>query len=198
MSTDELLARGMTALDERIAKARAGSLQVVAQTEKRFVVTNGEGGAYEADFSGTNTGVCDCPDFASRGRYLHACKHTAAVVLAQWPAAWDRWESKVRALARASIAQLPAETRSASTLGPDNPPLLAAAAAPASANAQLVSAVIQAALPLVLARLLAVLEEAAPELTRQVLVDLDFAARPDAAQSGLAGCQVGAGALAQH
>ncbi len=198
MSTDELLARGMTALDERIAKARAGSLQVVAQAEKRFVVTNGEGGAYEADFSGTNTGVCDCPDFASRGRYLHACKHTAAVVLAQWPAAWDRWESKVRALARASIAQLPAETRSASTLAPDNPPLPATAAAPASANAQLVSAVIQAALPLVLARLLAVLEEAVPELTRQVLVDLDFAALPGAAPSGLAGCQVGAGALAQH
>ena len=34
--------------------------------------------------------------------------------------------------------------------------------------------------------------------TRQVLVDLDFAALPGAAQSGLAGCQVGAGALAQH
>jgi len=198
MCTEELLARGMTALDERIAKARAGSLQVVAQAEKRFVVTNGEGGAYEADFSGTNTGVCDCPDFASRGRYLHACKHTAAVVLAQWPAAWDRWESKVRALARASIAQLPAETRSASTLTPDDPPLPAAAAAPASANAQLVSAVIQAALPLVLARVLAALEEAVPELTRQVLVDLDFAALPGAAQSGLAGCRVGAGALAQH
>jgi uncharacterized Zn finger protein len=179
----------MTALDERIAKARAGSLQVVARTATRFAVTNGEGGAYEADFSAANTGVCDCPDFASRGRYLHACKHTAAVVLSQWPAAWDRWESKVRALARASIAQLPAEAQAEST---------PAAAAPAITNAQLVSTVVQAALPLVLARVLAALAEAAPELTRQVLVDLDFAARPGAAQSGLAGGQVGHGAPAQH
>lgn len=192
MSTEELLARGMTALDERIAKARAGGFKVVVKTAKRFAVTNGEGGAYETDFSAANTGVCDCPDFVSRGKHLHACKHTAAVVLDQWPNAWERWEDKVRALARASIAQLPAETQPESTPAPsaqtlqsqnlpaDGMALPAAAGAPAIASAQFVSTVVQAALPLVMARVLAALEEAAPELTRQVLVDLDFAALPGA------------------
>lgn len=197
MSTEELLIRGMTALDERIAKARAGGFKVVAKAEKRFVVTNGEGGAYEADFSGTNTGVCDCPDFTGRGRYLHACKHTAAAVLDQWPNAFERWEVKVRALARASIAQIPDEPEPAATLGiqpavlaPD--PILGrgqdgvaeagrmatlpSAAAPATVGEQLVTAVVQATLPLILARVLTAIEEAAPEITRQVLADVAFAA----------------------
>ena len=197
MSTEELLIRGMTALDERIAKARAGGFKVVAKAEKRFVVTNGEGGAYEADFSGTNTGVCDCPDFTGRGRYLHACKHTAAAVLDQWPNAFERWEVKVRALARASIAQMPDEPEPAATLGiqpavlaPDpilgrgqdgiaetgRAATLPSAAAPATVGEQLVTAVVQATLPLMLARVLTAIEEAAPEITRQVLADVAFAA----------------------
>lgn len=197
MSTEELLIRGMTALDERIAKARAGGFKVVAKAEKRFVVTNGEGGAYQADFSGTNTGVCDCPDFTGRGRYLHACKHTAAAVLDQWPNAFERWEVKVRALARASIAQMPDEPEPAATLG-IQPAVLASdpilgrgqdgvaeagrmatlpsAAAPATVGEQLVTAVVQATLPLMLARVLTAIEEAAPEITRQVLADVAFAA----------------------
>jgi len=197
MSTEELLIRGMTALDERIAKARAGGFKVVAKAEKRFVVTNGEGGAYEADFSGTNTGVCDCPDFTGRGRYLHACKHTAAAVLDQWPNAFERWEVKVRALARASIAQMPDEPEPAATLGiqpavlapdpilgrgqdgvaeADRAATLPSAAAPATVGEQLVTAVVQATLPLMLARVLTAIEEAAPEITRQVLADVAFAA----------------------
>jgi len=197
MSTEELLIRGMTALDERIAKARAGGFKVVAKAEKRFVVTNGEGGAYEADFSGTNTGVCDCPDFTGRGRYLHACKHTAAAVLDQWPNAFERWEVKVRALARASIAQMPDEPEPAATLGiqpavlapdpilgrgqdgvaeTDRAATLPSAAAPATVGEQLVTAVVQATLPLMLARVLTAIEEAAPEITRQVLADVAFAA----------------------
>jgi len=187
MSTDELLVRGMAALDERITKARAGGFKVVAKTKKRFVVTNGDGGAYAADFSGTNTGVCDCPDFVSRGRYLHTCMHTAAAVLDQWPAAFDRWEVKVRALARASIAQMPAETEpesvpAASTQpsgGTGTPP---SAAAPTTVDEQFVTAVVQATLPLVMARVLAVIEEGASEITRQVLADLAFAALPGAAR----------------
>jgi hypothetical protein len=205
MSTEELLVRGMTALDERIAKARAGGFQVVVKTEKRFVVTNGEGGAYEADFSGINTGVCTCPDFKTRGRYLHACKHTAAIVLDQWPNAFERWEVKVRALARASIAQLPAETEVEPASAPSAQPAVPApdpglsevqdgvagtggtatppsAAAPTTVDEQLVTAVVQATLPLVLARVLAVIEEGASEITRQVLADFVFAALPGAAR----------------
>lgn len=199
MSTEELLIRGMTALDERIAKARAGGFKVVAKAEKRFMVTNGEGGAYEADFSGTNTGVCDCPDFTSRGRYLHACKHTAAAVLDQWPNAFERWEVKVRALARASIAQMPDEPEPEPAATPSTQPAVLApdpilgrgqegiaetgrtatlpsAAAPATVGEQLVTAVVQATLPLMLARVLTAIEEAAPEITRQVLADVAFAA----------------------
>lgn len=187
MSTEELLVRGMTALDERIAKARAGGLKIVAKADKQFVVTNGEGGAYEADFSGTNTGVCNCPDFASRGRYLHACKHTAAIVLDQWPGAFERWEAKVRTLARASIAQLPAESEpepSSAVKGqpPAGTPPATQAAEPTTDRAQLVAAVVQATLPLVLARVLTAVEEAAPEITRQVLADMACAALPSAAQ----------------
>jgi hypothetical protein len=187
MSTEELLVRGMTALDERIAKARAGGLKVVAKAEKRFAVTNGEGGAYEADFSGTNTGVCDCPDFTSRGRYLHACKHTAATVLDQWPNAFDRWEVKVRTLARTSITQLPAEPEpepvsATSVPPPAGMPLPAPATEPLTAHEQLVTAIVQATLPLVLARVLAAVEEGASAITRQVLADAAFAALPSAAQ----------------
>jgi len=186
MSTEELLVRGMTALDERIAKALAGGFKVVAKTDKRFVVTNGDGGAYEADFSGTNTGVCNCPDFASRGRYLHACKHTAATVLDQWPNAFERWEVKVRALARASIAQLPAESEPepapATGVQPSvGTPPTSQATEPTTDRAPLVAAVVQATLPLVLARILTAVEEAAPEITRQVLADMACAALPSAA-----------------
>ncbi|MBM3122387.1 MAG: hypothetical protein FJZ97_09425 [Chloroflexi bacterium] len=187
MSTEELLVRGMSALDERIAKARAGGFKVVAKTDKRFEVTNGEGSVYEADFSGTNTGVCNCPDFASRGRYLHACKHTTAAVLDQWPTAFARWEVKVRALARTSIAQLPAEPEpelpaAADAQPPAGTPPAPQATAPPTADAQLVMAVVQATLPLVLAQVLAAVEEAAPEITRQVLAAMACAAWPSAAQ----------------
>jgi hypothetical protein len=202
MSTEELLVRGMTALDERITKARAGGFKIVARADKRFVVTNGEGGAYEADFSGTNTGVCNCPDFASRGRYLHACKHTAAIVLDQWPGAFERWEVKVRTLARASIAQLPAESEPepapATGVQPSaGTPPAPQATDPATDHAQLVAAVVQATLPLVLARILTAVEEAAPEITRQVLADMAFAALPSAARPVLAGHQASPGEVAQ-
>jgi hypothetical protein len=203
MSTEELLVRGMTALDERIAKAHAGDFKVVVKAEKLFVVTNGDGGAYEADFSGTNTGVCNCPDFASRGRYLHACKHIAAIVLDQWPNAFERWEVKVRGLARASIAQLPAESEpEPPSVVKGQPPVGAPpapqATEPTTDGEQLVAAVVQATLPLVLARLLTAIEEAAPEITRQVLADMACAALPNAAQPGLAGHRAGPGEVSQH
>jgi hypothetical protein len=43
-------------------------------------------------------------------------------------------------------------------------------------------AVVQATLPLVLARVLAAIEEAAPEITRQVLADVAFATLSSAAR----------------
>ncbi len=53
---------------------------------------------------------------------------------------------------------------------------LPSAAAPATVGEQLVTAVVQATLPLMLARVLTAIEEAAPEITRQVLADVAFAA----------------------
>ena len=70
----EWLPRGLAALDERFAKAKAEKFTVKVVADRKFAVTNGEGGAYEVDFTATNTGVCNCPDFQSRGSLLHACR----------------------------------------------------------------------------------------------------------------------------
>lgn len=187
MSTEELLVRSMAALDERIAKARAGGLKIGVKADRQFVVANGEGGVYAADFSKTNTGVCNCPDFVSHGRYLHACKHTAAIVLDQWPDAFERWEAKVRALVRAGIAQLPADSEpELPSAVKGQPPAgispATRATEPTTAHTQLVAAAVQATLPLVLAQILAAVEEAAPEITRQVLADMADTVLSSAAQ----------------
>ena len=68
----EWLPRGLAALDERFAKAKAEKYTVKTLADRKFAVTNGEGGAYEVDFTATNMGVCNCPDFQSRGSLLHA------------------------------------------------------------------------------------------------------------------------------
>ena len=61
----EWLPRGLAALDERFAKAKAEKYTVKTLADRKFAVTNGEGGAYQVDFTATNTGVCNCPDFQS-------------------------------------------------------------------------------------------------------------------------------------
>lgn len=51
------------------------------------------------------TGTCTCPDFCdTRGP---ACKHTAMVVLDQWPDSFDRWCGQVRALCAGEPALIP-------------------------------------------------------------------------------------------
>lgn len=63
-----------------------------------FAVYNGEnanGDPYTVTFDEAHpTGTCTCPDFRERGG--PACKHTAMVVLGQWPQQFDRWQKKVR------------------------------------------------------------------------------------------------------
>ena len=65
-----------------------------------YAVRNGDsanGDPYiVAFYERTPTGVCSCRDFqATKGP---ACKHTAMVVLAEWPNSLSRWKAKVRTL----------------------------------------------------------------------------------------------------
>ena len=95
-------------VEERIERAREGlksgrykvlRVKPIEDGESRFIVRNGDGVPYAVSFrNGKPTGVCTCPDFI--GRKGPACKHTAMVVLAEWPDAFDRWTEKVKALCR--------------------------------------------------------------------------------------------------
>jgi hypothetical protein len=97
-----------TEVEARIQRARkaleAGQYeieQVGHPTAKAaFEVRNGEnaGGApYTVAFYEDHpTGQCTCPDYQGRGG--PACKHTAMVVLGQWPQQFERWQQRLREL----------------------------------------------------------------------------------------------------
>jgi len=169
-TTQELLAKAKAALDERIAKARAGGVKLTVKADKVFVVTNGSGHAYEVSFLQAPTGVCACEDFMARGKYLHACKHTAVAVLTQWPDNFDRWEAKVRSMAEASVRALPAD--------PEPPPVpetaptpepAAITTAPAAMTQELVTAVIEAAMPLLMALVMDALAASVSTIVQQTV-----------------------------
>ena len=167
----EWLPRGLAALDERFAKAKAEKYTVKTLADRKFAVTNGEGGAYEVDFTATNMGVCNCPDFQSRGSLLHACKHTARIVLEQWPAAYERYQARVRALATASItawAQA-AEAEAAPPSPADLPDPAQPAAPPAR---ELITAVVHATLSRVMTEVLEALEARSAAIAEAVAAEL--------------------------
>ena len=153
MTKQERIARAPAAIAERIERARQAPLTVTVKTDKVFVVANGDGHAYEVAFAQTPLGACTCEDFATRGGLLAMCKHTAAVVLSQWPDNFDRWEARVRDASAAALAALPA----------DPEPEPTAAAAPVAAD--LVAAVVAAALPIVMEALLDALAASAEAIT---------------------------------
>ncbi len=167
-TTQELLAKAKGALDERIAKARAGGVKLTVKADKVFVVTNGSGHAYEVSFLQAPTGICACEDFMARGKYLHACKHTAVAVLTQWPDNFDRWEAKVRSMAEESVRALPAD--------PEPPPAPETAPAPAAITTvpaamtqALVTAVIEAAMPLLMALVMDALAASVRAIVQQTV-----------------------------
>ncbi len=167
-TTQELLAKAKGALDERIAKARAGGVKLTVKADKVFVVTNGSGHAYEVSFLQAPTGICACEDFMARGKYLHACKHTAVAVLTQWPDNFDRWEAKVRSMAEESVRALPAD--------PEPPPAPETAPAPAAITTvpaamtqALVTAVIEAAMPLLMALVMDALAASVRTIVQQTV-----------------------------
>ena len=172
-TTAELLIRAQEALDERIAKARAGGMAVTAKGEKLFTVTNGAKSAYTVDFRSIATGVCSCEDFAARGKVLHACKHSAAVVLTQWPDACDRWETKIQALAEESVRALPTDPE-------PEPKQEPAASAPdpeptsvfVTVDEALVAAAIEAAMPIVMEVVMEALASQATEIMRKTIATL--------------------------
>jgi len=100
----------------RIERAREGlksgqykirRVEPLEGSESRFIIENGDGVPYAVSFRGDKpTGACTCPDFI--GRKGPACKHTAMVVLDQWPDAFERWAEKVRALCK-PVEALPEE-----------------------------------------------------------------------------------------
>jgi len=141
MTKKERIARAPAAITERIERARSQPPRVTEKADKVFAVANGNGEDYEVSFAATSTGACTCEDFTTRGKLLAMCKHTAAVVLAQWPDNFERWETKIRELSAAAIAALPDDPE---------PELASAPPAPATVDAALVAAVVAAALPIVL------------------------------------------------
>lgn len=167
----EWLPRGMAALDERFAKAQAEKYTVRTLADRKFAVTNGEGGVYEVDFTVTNTGECNCPDFQSRGSLLHACKHTARIVLEQWPAAYERYQARVRVLATASItARAQAAEAEAAPSPPADPPVPAQPAAPPARD--LITAIVTATLSRVMTEVLEALESKSAAIAEAVAAEL--------------------------
>lgn len=158
MTKQERIARAPAAIAERIERARQAPPRVTAKTLSVFAVANGDGNAYEVSFAQTPTGVCTCEDFTTRGALLAMCKHTAAVVLAQWPDNFDRWETRVREASAAALAALPDD--------PEPEP----AAAPL--DAALVAAVITAALPVVMEALLDALAASVEAITAKTAAAL--------------------------
>jgi len=167
----EWLPRGLAALDERFAKAKAEKYTVKTLADRKFAVTNGEGGAYEVDFTATNTGVCNCPDFQSRGGLLHACKHTARIVLEQWPAAYERYQAKVRELATASIT---AKVRAAEAETAQSAPAEPAASAqpPTPVSRDLITAVVTATLSRAMTEVIEALEAKTAAIAEAVVAEL--------------------------
>ena len=165
-TTQELLTKAKGALDERIAKARAGGVKITVKADKVFVVTNGSGHAYEVSFLQAPTGVCACEDFMARGKYLHACKHTAVVVLTQWPDNFDRWEARIRAMAEESVRALPADPEP-SPVPETAPAPVAITTAPAAMTQELVTAVIEAAMPLLMALVMDALAASVSNIVQQ-------------------------------
>ena len=166
----EWLPRGLAALDERFAKAKAEKYTVKTLADRKFAVTNGEGGAYEVDFTATNTGVCNCPDFQSRGGLLHACKHTARIVLEQWPAAYERYQAKVRELATASIT---AKVRATEAEAAQSPPAEAAPSPPpAPMPSDLIAAVVRATLSRAMTEVIEALEAKTAAIVEAVVAEL--------------------------
>jgi uncharacterized Zn finger protein len=162
----EWLPRGLAALDERFAKAKAEKYTVKTLADRKFAVTNGEGGAYEVDFTATNTGVCNCPDFQSRGGLLHACKHTARIVLEQWPAAYERYQAKVRELATASIT---AEVEAAQSAPAEPAP---SAQPPMPGSRDLITAVVTATLSRAMTEVIEALEAKTAAIAEAVVAEL--------------------------
>jgi len=167
----EWLPRGLAALDERFARAKAEKYTVKTLADRKFAVTNGEGGAYEVDFTATNTGVCNCPDFQSRGSLLHACKHTARIVLEQWPAAYERYQVKVRELATASIT---ARARAAEAEAPQSPPTEPASSRQPSAalTRDLIMAIVAATLSRAMTEVIEALEARTAAIAEAVAAEL--------------------------
>ena len=166
----EWLPRGLAALDERFARAKAEKFTVKTLAERKFAVTNGDGGAYEVDFTATNTGVCNCPDFQSRGSLLHACKHTARIVLEQWPAAYERYQAKVRELATASITAKVRAAEAEAQSAPAAPAPAPQLAAPVSRD--LIIAVVRATLSRVMTEVLEALEARSAAIAEAVAAEL--------------------------
>lgn len=150
LTKQERIARAPGAISERIERARNQPAQVTALTDKVFTVANGDGNAYEVSFTQTSTGACACEDFTTRGRLLCMCKHTAAVVLTQWPDNFARWAAKVRELSAATLAALPDDPAPEPELVLAEPRAPQAAVVPVTVDDDLVAAVIEAALPIVL------------------------------------------------
>ena len=167
----EWLPRGLAALDERFAKTKAEKYTVKVVADRKFAVTNGEGGAYEVDFTATNTGVCNCPDFQSRGGLLHACKHTARIVLEQWPAAYERYQAKVRELATASIT---AKVRAADVEAAQSAPAESAPSAqlPMPVSRDLITAVVTATLSRAMTEVIEALEAKTAAIAEAVVAEL--------------------------
>jgi hypothetical protein len=72
-----------------------------AQALNTFAVRNGKQDAPTytvAFYEDARTGKCTCPDFRKHGP---ACKHTALVVMGQWPGQLERWQEQVHALCAA-------------------------------------------------------------------------------------------------
>ena len=167
----EWLPRGLAALDERFAKAKAEKFTVKVVADRKFAVTNGEGGAYEVDFTAMNTGVCNCPDFQSRGSLLHACKHTARIVLEQWPSAYERYQVKVRELATASIT---AKVRAAEAETAQSAPAEPAPSAqpPMPVSRDLITAVVTATLSRAMTEVIEALEAKTAAIAEAVVAEL--------------------------
>jgi hypothetical protein len=149
----------------------------------RQAIAEQDGQTYEVDFRSVKTGVCTCPDFQKRGDKLHVCKHTARVVLDEWPDNYERYQAKVRELATASIAALPADPAPPTPPEPPTPPPTAPAAsiacpAVSGIDAALIAVVVEATLPIVMALVMDTLAASTADVTAKVLAALAKEVKP--------------------
>jgi len=106
------IARARQALDGGRVTIRSVDVPTAraAGATATYAVRNGENAGGDpyivAFYERTPTGVCSCPDFqATQGP---ACKHTAMVVLAEWPNSLGRWKARVRTLCASAPERAPA------------------------------------------------------------------------------------------